>query len=160
MSERGEQGKKTEPPAEAKKPVKGSTSKAAVACILAWIVPGAGHLFLGKYLRGIVFLVIVSFLFGFGLYLGGKTYPKLNTEPERIAQRGEGVDFLSYFATFACLGTGPAYFIVRRIPALDYGQGNVFSSTYEYGTTFILVAGLLNFLLILDAFDISLGRKN
>lgn len=105
-------------------------------------------------------MVIVSFLFGFGLYLGGKTYPKLRTESERTAMRSEGVDFLSYFATFACLGTGPAYFVVRSMAALEYGQGNVFSATYEYGTTFILVAGLLNFLLILDAFDISLGRKN
>jgi len=31
--------------------------------------------------------------------------------------------------------------------------------TYEYGNTFLLVAGLLNYLVMLDAFDIAAGRK-
>jgi hypothetical protein len=134
--------------------------KAVAAVVLGWVLPGAGHMFLRKAGRGLVFLLIIFFMLGFGLYLGGKTYPRSVSESERITETTEGVDFLSYFATFACLGSGPVYFIIRSSPKVYYGQGRVESSSHEYGTTFILVAGLLNMLLLLDAFDISIGRKN
>ena len=43
--------------------------------------------------------------------------------------------------------------------AVGAGAGEVTATTYEYGNTFLIVAGLLNFLVILDAFDIAMGRK-
>jgi hypothetical protein len=42
---------------------------------------------------------------------------------------------------------------------MGLGIGAMTSQSYDYGTTFLWVAGLLNFLIILDAFDIARGRK-
>ena len=54
------------------------------------------------------------------------------------------------------MGIGLPYFIAR---VMGYGAGNVIAVTYEYGNTFLIVAGLLNTLVVIDAFDISMGRK-
>ena len=54
------------------------------------------------------------------------------------------------------LGIGVPYFLAR---ALGFGEGTVVATTYEYGNTFLIVAGLLNMLVVIDAFDIALGRK-
>jgi hypothetical protein len=56
----------------------------------------------------------------------------------------------------ADLGVGLPYFVAR---ALGYGAGSVIAVTYEYGNTFLVVAGLLNTLVAIDAYDISMGRK-
>jgi hypothetical protein len=70
-----------------------------------------------------------------------------------------GVEFeipLQVFALIANLGTGLPYFIAKY---LGFGIGEMTSPSYDYGTTFLWVAGLLNFLIVLDAFDIAKGRK-
>jgi hypothetical protein len=54
------------------------------------------------------------------------------------------------------MGVGLPYVLAR---AMGYGGGNVIAVTYEYGNTFLIVAGLLNTLVVIDAFDISKGRK-
>ena len=59
-------------------------------------------------------------------------------------------------AALADLGIGATYFVAR---ALGYGTGNVVAVTYEYGNAFLIVAGLLNLLVVIDAWDIALGRK-
>ena len=59
-------------------------------------------------------------------------------------------------AAFADLGIGAPYFLAR---ALELGDGRVVATTYEYGNSFLVVAGLLNMLVVVDAFDIALGRK-
>ncbi len=114
-----------------------------VACGLAWLIPGGGHFYLRKRLKGALFCAIVLCTLFFGLALGGKLYI-----PER--------DLLSVFATLASLGDGPLYFLLRF---LGYGQGTLEAMTYEYGNTFTITAGLMNILLILDVFDIATGRK-
>jgi len=60
-------------------------------------------------------------------------------------------------AAMADLGIGSLYFIAR---AIGVGDGSVVASTYEYGNTFLVVAGLLNVLVVLDAYDIAIGRKS
>ena len=59
-------------------------------------------------------------------------------------------------AAFADLAIGLPYFIAS---ALGLGSGNVLAVTYEYGNAFIIAAGLLNLLVVIDAYDIALGRK-
>ena len=110
---------------------------------LAWAVPGAAHLWLGRR-KGVIFLVVLPVMFALGLALQGRIFPVEFSQP------------LVALAALADVGVGVPYFIAR---ALGYGGGNVIAVTYEYGNTFLIVAGLLNTLVAIDAIDIALGRK-
>ena len=116
----------------------------ALISIAAWIVPGAGHLWQGRTQKGIVFLVTIPLMFAIGLLLNGRLFPFEISQP------------LVALAAFAGLGNGLPYFAAAL---LGLGKGVVTAATYEYGNTFIIVAGLLNMLVVLDAYDIALGRK-
>ncbi|HUP66348.1 MAG TPA: DUF6677 family protein [Thermoanaerobaculia bacterium] len=118
--------------------------KTLTAMVLAFALPGAGHFYLGRRARGIAFCAIVFFMFAVGLAIEGKIY---TIEPGRP---------LTILATFASMGLGLPYFIARAAGPF----GNILSITYEYGTAFAMTAGLMNFLLILDAFDIAQQRKD
>jgi uncharacterized protein DUF6677 len=113
-------------------------------CLAAWIVPGAGHLWMGRRQKGLVFLLALPAMFAIGLLLHGRIFPFELSEP------------LVGLAAIANVGLGAPWFIARM---LDAGGGIVTASTYEYGNCFLIVAGLLNFLVIIDAFDIGMGRK-
>ena len=113
-------------------------------CLLAWLVPGAGHLWLRRTRKGLVFLVVLPLMFATGLWLEGRVFPLEPSQP------------LVALAAIADLGVGMAYIIVW---AAGYGAGRVVAVTYEYGNSFLIVSGLLNFLVILDVYDIALGRK-
>lgn len=106
-------------------------------------MPGLGHLWLGRR-KGLIFLVVVPAMFALGLFLEGRIFPVELSQP------------LVALAALANMGIGLPYFIAR---AMGYGAGNVIAVTYEYGNTFLIVAGLLNALVVIDAFDISMGRK-
>lgn len=116
----------------------------ALVCLAAWAVPGAGHLMLGRLRKGVVFLVALLALFVIGLMLAGRIFPIEPSEP------------LVALAAVANMGLGLPWMIARMAGA---GGGIVTAATYEYGNSFIIVAGLLNFLVILDAFDVAMGRK-
>ena len=113
-------------------------------CLIAWLVPGAGHLWLRRTRKGLVFLVVIPLMFATGLWLEGRVFPFEPSQP------------LVALASIADLGVGMAYIIVR---AAGYGAGRVVAVTFEYGNSFLIVSGLLNFLVILDVYDIALGRK-
>lgn len=113
-------------------------------CAAAWLVPGAGHLWQGRIQKGIVFLITLPLMFATGLWLEGRIFPFQSSEP------------LVVLAAFADLGIGLPYFIAK---AFNAGAGRVVAASYEYGNAFIIVAGLLNMLVVLDAFDIAQGRK-
>lgn len=106
-------------------------------------MPGLGHLWLGRR-KGLIFLVILPAMFALGLLLEGRIFPVEFSQP------------LVALAAFANMGIGLPYVVAR---AMGYGAGNVIAVTYEYGNTFLIVAGLLNTLVVIDAFDISMGRK-
>ena len=116
----------------------------AVVCLLAWLLPGAGHLWLGRRQKGIVFLIVIPFMFVVGLLLHGRLFPLTMAEP------------LVFLGALADRAIGAPYFLARM---LDAGAGQVTAVTYEYGNTFLMTAGLLNALVILDAFDVAMGRK-
>lgn len=115
-----------------------------VACVLAWAVPGLGHLSVGRIVRGVVFGVVILSLFVGGIALDGKVY-----RPE------EGMP-LTYLAAFGAAGVGLPYVLAH---AAGYGAGDLASPNFDYGNTFTLVAGLLNLLVILDAYDVATGRR-
>jgi signal transduction histidine kinase len=121
-----------------------AASTVYLICAAAWLVPGAGHLWLGRRQKGLVFLVALTLMFGFGLWLEGRLFPFEITQP------------LIVLAAIADLGMGAPYLAATAFGA---GAGRVVAITYEYGNTFIIVAGLLNMLVVLDAFDIVKGRK-
>lgn len=113
-------------------------------CAAAWLIPGAGHLWQGRLQKGATFLITLPLMFAAGLWLEGRIFPFQPAEP------------LVALAALADLGIGAPYFIAR---ALGAGAGRVVALTYEYGNAFLIVAGLLNMLVVLDAFDIAQGRK-
>ena len=113
-------------------------------CVGAWLVPGAGHLWLGRRQKGIVFLVALPLMFLTGIWLRGRIFPFELSEP------------LVALAAAANVGIGLPWFLARMF---DMGAGVVTAATYEYGNCFMIVAGLLNCLVILDAFDVAMGRK-
>lgn len=115
-----------------------------IVCVMAWVVPGAGHLWLGRRQKGLIFLVALTAMFAFGLWLNGRLFPFQLSEP------------LVALMAFADLGMGLPYLIAK---VLGVDRGNVVAITYDYGNVFIIVAGLLNMLVVLDAFDVAEGRK-
>ena len=121
-----------------------NTQNRWLLCAAAWFVPGAGHLLQGRTLQGIVFLVTLVSMFVTGLTLEGRIFPFELTDP------------LVALAAFADFGIGAPYLVVR---GLGSGSGNVLAVTFEYGNAFAIVAGLLNMLVVLDAYDLALGRK-
>jgi TM2 domain-containing membrane protein YozV len=112
---------------------------------LAFLIPGAGHFYLGYRARAAVFFVIVTMLFLLGLSIDGNLY----------TVRQSGGALLRLLAAIGSMGAGPLYFVANAMGP----HGDITSITYEYGTTFTLSAGLMNLLLILDVFDIANGRK-
>jgi hypothetical protein len=111
----------------------------------AWLVPGLGHLMLGRTRRALTFCAIVIGMFALGLYLHGELFPLDTSEP------------LTFLAGLAEIGVGLPFFAVKL---LGMGAGEVTALTYEYGYTFCIVSGLLNMLIMLDAYDIAVGRKS
>ena len=116
----------------------------ALVCGLAWLIPGAGHLVLGRRQKGLIFLIALPLMFAVGLWLEGRLFPLEMSDP------------LVFLGAVANRGVGAPYFIARL---MDAGLGTVTAASYEYGNTFLMTAGLLNFLVVLDAFDIAKGRK-
>lgn len=116
----------------------------ALVCLAAWLVPGAGHLLQRRTQKGVVFLVVLSAMFAVGLFLNGRLFPLEVSDP------------LVFLGAIANRGVGIPYMTARM---LDLGAGLITAATYESGNTFLMTAGLLNFLVILDAFDIAMGRK-
>ena len=113
-------------------------------CAAAWAVPGAGHLWLGRAQKGLIFLIALPLMFATGLWLEGRLFPFELAQP------------LVALAAFANIGMGVPYFVAK---VAGLGAGRVIAESFEYGNAFLIVAGLLNMLVVLDAFDVAEGRK-
>jgi hypothetical protein len=115
-----------------------------LVCLAAWAVPGAGHFWVGRTQKALVFFLALMTMFISGVLLKGRLFPFEMSEP------------LVALAALANAGLGLPWIAAR---ALGFGGGVVTAVTYEYGNTFLIVAGLLNSLVVLDAFDVATGRK-
>jgi len=127
------------------------SSSLVLLCVASWAIPGAGHLWLGRRTKGLILLVAVPLMFAIGLAIHGRLVP-----PSAITGLFDLSDPLVGLMCLADLGIGAAYFVAA---ALGLGAGDVRAVTYEYGNAFLVVAGLLNLLVVIDAYDIAVGRK-
>jgi hypothetical protein len=117
---------------------------AVLAPAVGWLIPGAGHMIQKRWIRGLLLLVSIVTLFVLGLMMQGRIY------------RANGGDILDILGFVGDLGAGGLYIVTL---ALDWGQGAIAFATADYGTKFMIVAGLLNFIAVADAYHIAIGKK-
>ena len=115
-----------------------------LALLAGWLVPGSGHILLGKWIRGLLLAGSILGMFAIGIALQGKVYTP-NT--------GEPLDMLGFVGD---LGSGLLYGLARL---LGWGQLPILTAVADYGTKFIVVAGLLNIVSAIDAHSLASGRK-
>lgn len=115
------------------------------ACFFAWLVPGAGHLYLGRTGKGLLFLGAIGAMFLLGVSMDARLQLYMGID-----------DPLALIISLGQVAMGLPYFVAR---GLGYEAGRVTSMTYDYGITFTAAGGLLNVLVVLDAYDTALGRK-
>ena len=123
---------------------KNDNSMAIIAPIAGWLFPGLGHFIQRRWIRGALLMAAVLVMFFAGLGMQGKVY-SLNT--------GDLLDMLGFVGD---LGAGALYFIAR---SMDWGIGNIHRAVADYGTKYIVVAGLLNVIAAVDAHHIAIGKK-
>jgi len=117
---------------------------AVVAPAVGWLIPGAGHLIQKRWIRGALLFVSIVTLFLLGLAMQGRIY------------KANGGDILDILGFVGNVGAGGLYILTL---AMDWGQGAIAFATADYGTKFMIVAGLLNFISIADAYHIAIGKK-
>lgn len=128
-------------------PAKTQTSSpgfAYSALIVGWLIPGAGHLMTGRWVRALLLFVSIAAMFWLGIAMQGKLY---------VPNTGDVLEMLGFAGDF---GNGIFYGLGR---ILDLGHVAVQTATADYGTKFIVVAGLLNFISAVDAHNLRIGRK-
>jgi hypothetical protein len=114
-------------------------------CILGLLLPGAGHFFLRRNGKALIFLGCLLALFSLGLLQDARLEVASVEDP------------LALLRGLAQMALGVPYLIARYLAG--WGQGAVTAVTHEYGNTFTEVAGLLNVLVVIDAHDVAVGRK-
>jgi TM2 domain-containing membrane protein YozV len=111
--------------------------------IAGWLVPGAGHFVLGKWGRGSLLALSILGMFVLGIAMQGKVYTSAH-------------DILDMLGLAGDLGNGLLYIVSR---GLGLGADSVQVTTADWGTRFIVVAGLLNVIAAVDAHNLRTGRK-
>ena len=117
---------------------------AVLAPAIGWLIPGAGHMIQKRWIRGLLLMVSVIAMFVLGLLMQGHIY------------KPNGGNILYVLGFIGDMGAGGMYIVCR---ALDLGNVVVAHTTADYGTTFIVVSGLLNFISVADAYHIAIGKK-
>jgi hypothetical protein len=117
---------------------------AVIAPAVGWLVPGAGHIIQRRWIRGALLLVSIGCLFVLGLLMQGHIY------------KANGGDILDILGFVGDLGAGGFYIVTL---AMNLGQGAAAFAVADYGTKFMIVAGLLNFIAVADAYHIAIGKK-
>ncbi len=120
------------------------STRAVLAPALGWLIPGAGHFIQRRWIRGLLIMISVASMFVLGVLMDGKVYG-MNT--------GDLLDMLGFVGD---LGAGSLYIVTR---AMDWGKGAIQLASADYGTKYIIVAGLLNIIGAVDAYDIAIGKK-
>jgi hypothetical protein len=115
-----------------------------VAPAVGWLIPGAGHLIQKRWIRGLLLMASIVIMFVLGVLMDGRIY------------RPNGGDILDILGFVGDVGGGGLYIVSL---ARDLGQGAIAHATADYGTKYLIVAGLLNFISVADAYHIAIGKK-
>ena len=116
-----------------------------VAPAVGWLIPGAGHLIQKRWIRGLLLMASIVTMFVLGVLMDGRIY------------RPNGGDILDILGFVGDVGAGGLYIVSL---ARDMGQDLIAHATADYGSKFIIVAGLLNFISVADAYHIAIGKKS
>jgi hypothetical protein len=117
---------------------------AVIAPAVAWLIPGAGHLVQKRWIRGLLIMASIMIMFILGLLMQGRVY------------QPNGGDILDILGFVGDVGAGGLYILTR---VQGWGHGAIAHATADYGTKFLIVAGLLNFICAADAYHIAIGKK-
>jgi hypothetical protein len=120
------------------------SAMAVLAPAVGWFIPGAGHLIQKRWIRGALLFVSIATLFLLGLGMQGRIY------------HANGGDILDILGFIGDLGSGALYIVTLT---MDWGQNAIAFAVADYGTKFMIVAGLLNFIAVADAYHIAIGKK-
>jgi hypothetical protein len=115
-----------------------------LALVAGWLVPGAGHLLLGKWVRGTLIFTSILGMYLLGLGMQGKIY---------VPNTGDILDILGFLGQ---LGMGMGYVLARLF---GWGASSILITIGDYGTKFLVVGGLLNIIAAVDAHSLANGRK-
>jgi hypothetical protein len=121
-----------------------SPSMAIIAPAIAWLIPGAGHLVQKRWIRGLLIMASITIMFVLGLLMQGRVY------------QPNGGDILDILGFIGDVGAGGLYIVTR---VQGWGHGAIAHATADYGTKFLIVAGLLNLICAADAYHIAIGKK-
>jgi TM2 domain-containing membrane protein YozV len=132
-----------------KKPVMPPVGTWAPVLALGWLVPGAGHLLLKRTGRGLLLLVAVTGMFLCGLMMRGAMF-----------QPQSGDLLTTVINTGGFIGDIASGLLYLLSVWLGYNQPDMAGHVHDYGTKFLVTAGLLNVLAMVDAFEIAAGRKD
>src|SRR5271170_3886643 len=135
---------KNEPVAAAKDTAPPLTTMAVLAPAIGWLIPGAGHLIQKRWGRGLLLMGSVVIMFSLGLMMQGHIY------------QPNGGDILDILGFVGDIGAGALYIVAQ---VMNWGQGAISHATADYGTKYLIVAGLLNFISAADAYHIAIGKK-
>ena len=116
----------------------------ALVLLAGWLIPGAGHFLVGKWVRALLLIAAILTMYLTGLGLSGKIY---------TPNFGDPLDMLGFIGQ---LGAGLLYVLAR---VFGWGSTSVITALGDYGTKFLIVAGLLNIIAAVDAHSLANGRK-
>ena len=121
-----------------------SSTMSVLAPAIGWFIPGAGHLIQKRWIRGLLLMSSIVIMFVLGLAMQGHIY------------QPNGGDILDILGFIGDIGAGGMYILAQ---AMNWGQGAISHATADYGTKYLIVAGLLNFISAADAYHIAIGKK-
>jgi len=127
-----------------KSPAQPISSLSVLAPAIGWLVPGAGHLIQRRWIRGLLLMASIAIMFVLGLLMQGHVY------------QPNGGDILDILGFIGDVGAGGLYILSQ---AAGWGQSAISHATADYGTKYLIVAGLLNFISAADAYHIAIGKK-
>jgi uncharacterized protein DUF6677 len=122
-----------------------SSMMPVLAPLAGWLIPGLGHVIQKRFVRGVLIFASVLVMFVCGLGMQGRVYG-FNV--------GELLDMLGFVGDF---GNGLLYFVAR---SMDWGASTIVRATADYGTKYLICAGLLNVMAAIDAHHIAIGKKS
>jgi hypothetical protein len=126
--------------------------------LLAWLIPGSGHFLLKKHVRGGLLAAAVAAMFLLGIMMQGATFQKAYFD---LSEMNPPPDILTKVITIGGFAGNISTGILYMMTAwFGYDQADVAGHVHDYGTKFLVGAGLLNILAMVDAFEIATRKKD